>query len=64
MNALIFKYRGLLWGIFAVAVFAFPVSFSPVRMLLAVPLLLCQQFPLPVHNLIGKRRIDLFGTNA
>ncbi len=43
MNALIFKYRGLLWGIFAVAVFAFPVSFSPVRMLLALPLLAAGQ---------------------
>ena len=43
MNALVFKYRGLLWGIFAVAVFAFPVSFSPIRMLLAIPLLAAGQ---------------------
>jgi protein-S-isoprenylcysteine O-methyltransferase Ste14 len=33
---LIFKYRGLLWGIFAFAVFIFPVSYSGARTLLAV----------------------------
>lgn len=35
----VFKYRGLLWGIFALAIFIFPVSYSPVRMFLAIPLL-------------------------
>lgn len=43
MNALVFKYRGLLWGFFAVAVLVFPVSFSPLRMALAVPLLILGQ---------------------
>ena len=40
MRALVFKYRGLLWGLFAVAIFIFPVSFSALRTAVAVPLLL------------------------
>lgn len=43
MRSLIFKYRGLLWGIFALAVFIFPVSYSPARTMLAVPFLLAGQ---------------------
>ena len=39
MRALIFKYRGLLWGLFAVAIFAFPVHFSGLRTVSAIPLL-------------------------
>ncbi|MDR3320897.1 MAG: isoprenylcysteine carboxylmethyltransferase family protein [Synergistaceae bacterium] len=34
-RGLIFKYRGLLWGIFALAVLIFPVSYSRSRTLLA-----------------------------
>jgi len=37
---LIFKYRGLLWGLFALAVFLFPVSWSIARTACAVPLLI------------------------
>jgi protein-S-isoprenylcysteine O-methyltransferase Ste14 len=39
-RGIIFKYRGLLWGIFALGVLALPVSFSAVRAFAAVPLLL------------------------
>ena len=39
MRALIFKYRGLLWGLFAIAIFVFPVHFSGLRAAAAVPLL-------------------------
>jgi protein-S-isoprenylcysteine O-methyltransferase Ste14 len=35
----IFKYRGLVWGIFAAAILIFPVSFSCARMAVSVPLL-------------------------
>lgn len=42
-RAAVFKYRGLLWGIFALAIFIFPVSWSPLRMFLAVPLMLAGQ---------------------
>jgi protein-S-isoprenylcysteine O-methyltransferase Ste14 len=37
---LIFKYRGLLWGIFAIAVLAFPAAYSALRVFAAAPLLL------------------------
>lgn len=43
LRAAVFKYRGLLWGIFALAIFIFPVSYSPFRMLLAVPLMIAGQ---------------------
>lgn len=43
LRAAVFKYRGLLWGIFVLAIFIFPVSFSPLRMLLGVPLVLAGQ---------------------
>lgn len=39
----VFKYRGLLWGVFALAIFIFPASWSPLRFFLAVPLLVCGQ---------------------
>jgi protein-S-isoprenylcysteine O-methyltransferase Ste14 len=39
----LFKYRGLVWGIFVAAVFALPVSFSPSRFCAAVPVLLAGQ---------------------
>jgi protein-S-isoprenylcysteine O-methyltransferase Ste14 len=39
----IFKYRGLVWGIFAVAILIFPVSFSAVRAVVSVPLLAAGQ---------------------
>ena len=39
----IFKYRGLLWGLFGISVFIFPVYYSLVRMILAVPLFACGQ---------------------
>ena len=43
MKEMIFKYRGLVWGIFAVAVLIFPVSFSPARIYAAIPLLITGQ---------------------
>lgn len=43
MRALVFKYRGLLWGIFAAAVLIFPVSFDAVRTAIGVPLLVVGQ---------------------
>lgn len=43
MKTLIFKYRGLIWGIFALSIFIFPVDYSPIRMFLAVPLLCAGQ---------------------
>lgn len=43
MRALVFKYRGLIWGIFAVAVLLSPASFDPLRTALAVPLLVTGQ---------------------
>jgi protein-S-isoprenylcysteine O-methyltransferase Ste14 len=39
----IFKYRGLLWGIFAAAILVFPVSFSASRAAASVPLLAAGQ---------------------
>jgi len=39
----IFKYRGLVWGMFAVAVLFFKVSFSPLRFAVSIPLLLLGQ---------------------
>jgi protein-S-isoprenylcysteine O-methyltransferase Ste14 len=39
----LFKYRGLVWGIFAVAVLASPASFSLPRFCAAVPVLLAGQ---------------------
>lgn len=39
LRAAVFKYRGLLWGVFAAAIFIFPVSFSYFRTALALPLL-------------------------
>jgi protein-S-isoprenylcysteine O-methyltransferase Ste14 len=39
----LFKYRGLVWGIFAAAVLALPVSFSLPRFCAAVPVLLAGQ---------------------
>jgi protein-S-isoprenylcysteine O-methyltransferase Ste14 len=38
-GAVIFKWRGLLWGIFGLCVLALPVDFSAPRMLFAAPLL-------------------------
>lgn len=43
MRALVFKYRGLLWGIFAAAVLIFPVTYSPARLIAAVPVLAAGQ---------------------
>jgi protein-S-isoprenylcysteine O-methyltransferase Ste14 len=43
LNGLIFKYRGLLWGIFVLAVFIFPVSYSAARMFVSAPLLAAGQ---------------------
>lgn len=43
MSDLVFKYRGLLWGIFGFAVLFFPVQFSVFRLLSALPLLLMGQ---------------------
>ncbi|MCL2684598.1 MAG: isoprenylcysteine carboxylmethyltransferase family protein [Synergistaceae bacterium] len=43
LRGLIFKYRGLVWGLFAVAILIFPVSFSPVRIYSALPLLVAGQ---------------------
>jgi protein-S-isoprenylcysteine O-methyltransferase Ste14 len=39
----IFKYRGLVWGIFAAAILIFPVSFSARRAAASVPLLAAGQ---------------------
>ncbi|MDR3076719.1 MAG: isoprenylcysteine carboxylmethyltransferase family protein [Synergistaceae bacterium] len=43
MRKLIFKYRGLVWGLFAVAVLVFPVYFSLPRFIAAIPLLTAGQ---------------------
>lgn len=43
MSALVFKYRGLLWGIFAAAIFVFPASFDIARTAVAIPLLVIGQ---------------------
>ena len=43
VKTLIFKYRGLLWGIFGVSIILFPVYYSTFRMLLALPLLILGQ---------------------
>ena len=43
MRELIFKYRGLVWGLFVVAVLIFPVSFSLARIYAAIPLLIAGQ---------------------
>jgi protein-S-isoprenylcysteine O-methyltransferase Ste14 len=43
LSSLVFKYRGLLWGVFAAAVLFLPVGFSPARLILSVPLLGCGQ---------------------
>lgn len=42
-SALAFKYRGLLWGIFAVLVLVLPSSYDDIRTAIAVPLLLIGQ---------------------
>jgi protein-S-isoprenylcysteine O-methyltransferase Ste14 len=39
----IFKYRGLVWGIFAAVILIFPVSFSAARAAVSVPLLAAGQ---------------------
>jgi protein-S-isoprenylcysteine O-methyltransferase Ste14 len=39
MRGAIFKYRGLLWGLFGAAILVFPVSFSAARSMIAIPLL-------------------------
>jgi protein-S-isoprenylcysteine O-methyltransferase Ste14 len=39
LSSLVFKYRGLLWGIFALAILFFPVGASPLRLAASVPLL-------------------------
>ena len=39
-SGIVFKYRGLLWGLFGLAVLTLPAGFSPVRTAVAVPLLL------------------------
>ncbi|MDR1580105.1 MAG: isoprenylcysteine carboxylmethyltransferase family protein [Synergistaceae bacterium] len=43
MRETIFKYRGLVWGIFAAAILIFPVSFSSARAAASVPLLAAGQ---------------------
>ena len=43
MRKLAFKYRGLVWGLFAAAVLIFPISFSPARIYAAIPLLVAGQ---------------------
>jgi protein-S-isoprenylcysteine O-methyltransferase Ste14 len=43
LSAFVFKYRGLLWGIFAFAVVIFPDDASPLRLALAAPFLVCGQ---------------------
>lgn len=43
MRELLFKYRGLVWGLFAAVVLIFPVSFSPSRTYAAIPLLIIGQ---------------------
>lgn len=43
MSDLVFKYRGLLWGIFAAAVLLSPVQFSVFRIWAALPLLVAGQ---------------------
>jgi protein-S-isoprenylcysteine O-methyltransferase Ste14 len=40
---ILFKYRGLIWGIFAAAILVFPVSFSAARLFAAVPLVVAGQ---------------------
>lgn len=43
LRALVFRYRGLLWGVFAAAVLVLPVSFDLVRTCIAIPLLVIGQ---------------------
>ncbi|MDR3353823.1 MAG: isoprenylcysteine carboxylmethyltransferase family protein [Synergistaceae bacterium] len=43
MSSLVFKYRGLLWGVFALAILFLPVSGSPLRFAVSVPLLAAGQ---------------------
>jgi protein-S-isoprenylcysteine O-methyltransferase Ste14 len=43
LRGTIFKYRGLVWGIFAAAILIFPVSFSCARAIASVPLLAAGQ---------------------
>ena len=43
MRELVFKYRGLVWGLFALAVLVLPVYFSPARFIAAIPLLTAGQ---------------------
>jgi protein-S-isoprenylcysteine O-methyltransferase Ste14 len=43
LNGQIFKYRGLLWGIFVLAVFIFPASYSASRIFVSAPLLAAGQ---------------------
>jgi protein-S-isoprenylcysteine O-methyltransferase Ste14 len=42
-EGLVFKYRGLLWGIFALAVLVCPASFSATRATLSIPFLISGQ---------------------
>jgi protein-S-isoprenylcysteine O-methyltransferase Ste14 len=37
-RGIVFKYRGLLWGLFGLAVLTLPAGFSPVRTAVAAPL--------------------------
>ncbi|MDR1509575.1 MAG: isoprenylcysteine carboxylmethyltransferase family protein [Synergistaceae bacterium] len=43
MKGILFKYRGLVWGVFVAAVLVLPVSFSRLRFCAAVPILLAGQ---------------------
>ena len=43
MRELTFKYRGLVWCLFVVAVMIFPISFSVARIYAAIPLLFAGQ---------------------
>jgi protein-S-isoprenylcysteine O-methyltransferase Ste14 len=43
LRGTLFKYRGLVWGIFVVAVCVLPISFSRYRFCAAVPILLAGQ---------------------
>jgi protein-S-isoprenylcysteine O-methyltransferase Ste14 len=62
VRGLIFKYRGLLWGIFALAVLVFPVSYSHARTLLAFfPLILGQFLRFWAASVIPKYRTLVVG---
>jgi protein-S-isoprenylcysteine O-methyltransferase Ste14 len=43
LSQLVFKYRGLLWGVFALAILFLPVGGSPLRFAMSVPLLAAGQ---------------------